>query len=194
MMRPQVSADAGSVPCSGSLAWPEKPIRSPTFQVRVGAGASMTGAGGWLAAAVVKLSRRRSRGRCRPGPWSRPTRPASTPGRRCPPPRPPPTNGLLHRTPRHPPTIDHLPRTRIPLHPHPPPHPRLVIHPHTRLEPRTRPTQVVTHIRRRMRPQPLRKRLTIQRQRPPIPSRLLPITQILLHRPPPIRHRRPRQI
>jgi hypothetical protein len=49
----QDSLVAGSVPSCGSLAWPEKPIVSPTVQVRVGAGVSMTAVGGELPAVIV---------------------------------------------------------------------------------------------------------------------------------------------
>ena len=43
----QLSAEAGSVPSSASVAPPEKLIGSPTFQVNVDAGAVMVGTGGW---------------------------------------------------------------------------------------------------------------------------------------------------
>ncbi len=47
------SADAGSVPCSGSVAWPVNEIGSPTFQVSVEAGVSMTGSAAGSRRAVV---------------------------------------------------------------------------------------------------------------------------------------------
>jgi len=37
----------------GSLVWPEKPMVSPTVQVRGGVGVSMTAAGGELPAVIV---------------------------------------------------------------------------------------------------------------------------------------------
>src|SRR6476646_3733173 len=49
----QERADAGSVPSSGSVAWPEKVMRSPTFHVNDDAGVSMTGEGEWFVEAVV---------------------------------------------------------------------------------------------------------------------------------------------
>jgi hypothetical protein len=41
----QVRAPAGKLPSSASSAWPEKLITSPTFQVKLGEGVSMTAAG-----------------------------------------------------------------------------------------------------------------------------------------------------
>ena len=49
----QDSLVAGSVSSWGSLAWPEKPMVSPTVQVRGGVGVSMTAAGGELPAVIV---------------------------------------------------------------------------------------------------------------------------------------------
>jgi hypothetical protein len=49
----QDSLVAGRVPSWGSLAWPEKPMVSPTVQVRVGVGVSMTAVGGEFPAAIV---------------------------------------------------------------------------------------------------------------------------------------------
>src|SRR5947209_467068 len=49
----QLSREAGSVPSSGSVALPEKLIGSPTFQVRVDAGAEIVGTGGLLPALIV---------------------------------------------------------------------------------------------------------------------------------------------
>jgi len=49
----QDSLVSGSVPSCGSLAWPEKSIVSPTVQVRVGVGVSMTAVGGELPAEIV---------------------------------------------------------------------------------------------------------------------------------------------
>src|SRR5919198_1726625 len=49
----QSSLAAGTVPSCGSLAWPEKLIVSPTFQVSVGAGVSITAVGGELPAVIV---------------------------------------------------------------------------------------------------------------------------------------------
>src|ERR1043166_4462650 len=45
MMNDQLSRDAGSVPSCASVAWPEKGIVSPTFQVRLDEGESMTATG-----------------------------------------------------------------------------------------------------------------------------------------------------
>src|ERR671919_115759 len=51
--RDHESADAPSVPCWASLAWPEKVMTSPTFQVVLAAGVSITAAGGVLPAEIV---------------------------------------------------------------------------------------------------------------------------------------------
>src|SRR5262245_59370643 len=48
MISDQLSADAGSVPSCASVAWPEKLIVSPTFQVRLEACESMTALGAVL--------------------------------------------------------------------------------------------------------------------------------------------------
>jgi len=53
MISDQLSADAGSVPSCVSVAWPEKLIASPTFQVTLGAGESMTVVGAVLPAVTV---------------------------------------------------------------------------------------------------------------------------------------------
>src|SRR5262245_33607748 len=53
MISVHVSADAGSVPCCGSVADPEKPITSPTFQVREAGGEDSVADGGVLAALIV---------------------------------------------------------------------------------------------------------------------------------------------
>ena len=53
MISDQLSADAGSVPSCASLAWPEKLSVSPTFQVRLDAGASITAAGAVFPAVTV---------------------------------------------------------------------------------------------------------------------------------------------
>jgi hypothetical protein len=41
------------VPSWASVAWPEKSILSPTFQVRLALGVSITGVGGVLLALIV---------------------------------------------------------------------------------------------------------------------------------------------
>src|ERR687892_41225 len=51
--RDHESADAPSVPCWASLAWPENVMTSPTFQVVLAAGVSITAAGGVLPAEIV---------------------------------------------------------------------------------------------------------------------------------------------
>jgi hypothetical protein len=52
-MNDQLSADAGRVPSCASVAWPEKLIVSPTFQVRLDGGESMTATGAVLPAVTV---------------------------------------------------------------------------------------------------------------------------------------------
>jgi hypothetical protein len=47
-IRSQVSAEVGRVPSCGSVAEPEKPITSPTFQVVPAAGVLMVAVGGVL--------------------------------------------------------------------------------------------------------------------------------------------------
>lgn len=47
-----MSADAGSVPCCGSVAAPENVITSPTFHVVPAAGVSITAVGGVLPAEI----------------------------------------------------------------------------------------------------------------------------------------------
>jgi hypothetical protein len=54
MMRVQVRADAGRVPCCWSLAEPENAITSPTFQVREADGAVIVAVGGVLFALMVR--------------------------------------------------------------------------------------------------------------------------------------------
>src|SRR5205814_2844339 len=49
----QLSADAGSVPSCASVAWPEKLIVSPTFQVRLDVGESMIAVGAVLPTVTV---------------------------------------------------------------------------------------------------------------------------------------------
>src|SRR5258706_12979085 len=51
----QLSADAGKVPCCGSVAWPEKLIVLPTAQVAVAAGPSMLAVGASLPAVIVTV-------------------------------------------------------------------------------------------------------------------------------------------
>jgi hypothetical protein len=53
MISDQLSADAGSVPSWTSVAWPEKAIGSPTFQVRLDAGESITATGAVLPTVMV---------------------------------------------------------------------------------------------------------------------------------------------
>ena len=53
MISDQLSADAGSVPSCVSVACPEKGIVSPTFQVRVDGGESMTAVGAVLPTVTV---------------------------------------------------------------------------------------------------------------------------------------------
>ena len=53
MISDQLSADAGSVPSCASVAWPEKLIVSPTFQVRLDVGESMTAVGAVFPAVTV---------------------------------------------------------------------------------------------------------------------------------------------
>src|SRR6266536_2138558 len=52
----QVNAEAGSVPCCGSLACPEKAIVSPTAQVSEPDGESMTAVGAALPAEMVTVA------------------------------------------------------------------------------------------------------------------------------------------
>ena len=52
-MKDQLNADAGSVPSCASVAWPEKLMVSPTFQVRLDAGESMTAVGAVFPAVTV---------------------------------------------------------------------------------------------------------------------------------------------
>src|SRR5205807_9252329 len=49
----QVNADAGSVPCCGSVAWPEKVTTSPTAHVNDAEGESMNAVGASLPAWIV---------------------------------------------------------------------------------------------------------------------------------------------
>jgi hypothetical protein len=56
MISDQLSADAGRVPSCASVAWPEKLIASPTFQVRLDEGESMTAAGAVLPAVMVTVA------------------------------------------------------------------------------------------------------------------------------------------
>src|SRR5919197_6778741 len=51
----QLSADAGSAPSCASVAWPEKLIGSPTFQVRLDGGVSTTAVGAVLPAVTVTV-------------------------------------------------------------------------------------------------------------------------------------------
>ena len=53
MMNDQLSCDGWSVPSCASVAWPEKLIVSPTFQVRLEVGESMTATGAVLPAVMV---------------------------------------------------------------------------------------------------------------------------------------------
>src|SRR5690242_19923680 len=53
MIADQCSADAGSEPSCWSVAWPEKLIVSPTFQVRLDVGESMTVVGAVLPTVMV---------------------------------------------------------------------------------------------------------------------------------------------
>ena len=53
MITDQLSADAGSAPSCASVAWPEKVIVSPTFQVRLGEGVSMIVVGAVLPAVTA---------------------------------------------------------------------------------------------------------------------------------------------
>src|SRR3954447_12503275 len=53
MIMSQLSAEAGSVPCCGSVAWPEKLTELPTCHVTVELGASMTAVGAVLPTVTV---------------------------------------------------------------------------------------------------------------------------------------------
>ncbi len=56
MRRCQVSADAGSVPCCGSVACPVKLIVLPTRQVVPAVGVSITAVGAWLPGVMITVS------------------------------------------------------------------------------------------------------------------------------------------
>ena len=53
MITDQCRSAAGNVPSCASVAWPEKLIGSPTFQVRLGPGESMTAIGAVLPTVMV---------------------------------------------------------------------------------------------------------------------------------------------
>ena len=53
MIDVQLSAEAGSAPSCVSVAWPEKLIMSPTFQVRLDDGVSITALGAVLPTVIV---------------------------------------------------------------------------------------------------------------------------------------------
>jgi hypothetical protein len=55
MISDQVRADAGRVPSCASVAWPEKLMVSPTAQVRLAEGVSITGVGAVLPGPTVMV-------------------------------------------------------------------------------------------------------------------------------------------